>query len=215
MGLLSAKAISILAAGTITVSAATFGATDVVDSVKTNISSLKQEAQLLHDEAYSKITNANGVIAEKNTEINRLEGEFDKQYAETVKANEQVANGVTEIGKADSELDKAEEAIGTLDTESGEALQTVSALKELPAVTDTDDNTKVVGLKMSIAYAAGKIKIANPNTEDVVVRTVFDGAEGSITVPAGDVVYMEKEVAHGKHFFYYTTGEVNYEKKAL
>ncbi|MGD6803484.1 hypothetical protein [Rossellomorea aquimaris] len=215
MGLLSAKAISILAAGTIGVSAATFGATDVVDSVKNNISSLKQEAQLLHDEAYSKITNANGVIAEKNTEINRLEVAFDDQNAETVEANAEITKGESEISKANSELAKAEAAIGTLNTESGNALQTVTGLVDLPAVTDTDDNTKVVGLKMSIAYAGGKIKLANPNTEDVVVRTVFDGVEDSITVPAGDVVYMEKEVAQGKHNFYYTTGGVEYKKTAL
>ncbi|MGD6803482.1 hypothetical protein [Rossellomorea aquimaris] len=215
MGLLSAKAITILAAGTITVSAATFGATDVVDSVKNNISSLKQEAQLLHDEAFAKITNANGVIAEKNTEIERLEVAFDQQNAQTTKANAEIIKGDSEIEKANSELDKAEAAIGTLNTESKNALDTVSALKDLPAVEDTDYSTSIVGKQLSIAYAAGKIKLANPNTLDVEVRTVFKGVEGTIIVPAGDVVYIEKATSQGNHNFYYTTGGVNYEKKAL
>lgn len=193
MAIFGSKVFLGIAATLLTGSAALYGGAGLINNIQDNIQALEDKAELLHDEAWSKGRIANGIIAEKNAEITRLEAEVNRLEDEVQISKDELAKAETEITKANGELAKAEADIQETKDVSDVSVAKVNNLPELGGV--TDDKAQVIGKKLDIAVVSSQsvrtVKFVNHNTVDVTVNydIAGGGGTGSVTVPAGDVVY--------------------------
>ncbi|MDZ5471888.1 hypothetical protein SM124_09015 [Bacillus sp. 31A1R] len=208
MGLISGKVASVLVAGSLATGVATYTGTQHLDTIKEFGTTLQGQVETLSDklnlandnivlaenEAYRNIQSANKIIKNKNERINNLESQVQQANADIESLKTALAaNAAAVEGKEEAEVKVANIAAVTDEQASNNLELTIGVQQNL----DTADSRTIA--------------VSNPNMIDVVVTyTSNKGQTGTLTVPAGDTLYVKKDNSGEMVTFTYTLGEKNY-----
>ncbi|MGD6803483.1 hypothetical protein [Rossellomorea aquimaris] len=169
------KAAKLLLAGTITVSAAAFTAAPQVEETKSNISEIKYSTELLHDEAYTKLTFANMIIEEKNTKLDEYEDIIDQNNELLDVKNQEIEELQQQIEGLESQL---------RNNEKTEAMQEVTEVQASPASEQPSESTSTYNTDSSASEmkeneVAADVEAANGEmNEDADGKSEEDKKDG-------------------------------------
>ncbi|MGD7024754.1 hypothetical protein ACQCVK_19400 [Rossellomorea vietnamensis] len=168
------KAAKLLLAGTITVSAAAFTAAPQVEETKSNINEIKYSTELLHDEAYTKLTFANMIIEEKNTKLDEYEDIIDQNNELLDVKNQEIEELQKQVENLESQLANKEK------TEAKQEIEVKAPpASEQPSESTNTDSTDSSASEMKENEVNAYVGAANGEmNEDVAGQSDEDKKDG-------------------------------------